>query len=481
MKTLTMIGLLLSAMLLGGCVSMVPEYEQPEAPIPSELPVTPATAEQPADDPPTSIPDLPWEEFFTDPDLQKVIALALEHNRDLRLAVLNIDRTRALYGVQKAELFPSINLRGTGLEQRSAEDLTVPGRDRVSSQYSVNLGITSWELDLFGRIRSLKEQALESYLATEEARRAAQIALISEIASRYLTLAADRQSLALAQSTLQTRQDALNLIQLRFDNDIANEIDLYRAKSQVDAAHLDVARQNQQIDQDINALDLLAGTPVPRDLLPTDLTAFQQPLRIEPGISSEVLLQRPDIIAAEHRLKGANAFVGAARAAFFPRISLTTALGTASDELSGLFGAGSDTWNFAPLISMPVFDPRTRAAYQVSKADQDIAVNRYEQAIQTAFREVADALAVRRHVDQQVQAQQAFVESAKNIKDLAQKRYAKGIDSYLGVLDAERSLYAAEQGGILLQLAKLANEVKLYAVLGGGGTSSQTPDAIGNE
>jgi len=323
--------------------------------------------------------------------------------------------------------------------------------------------------DFFGRIRSLKERALQEYLATEEARCSAQISLVSEVARVYLTLAADRENFKLAQSTLETQQGVYDLIRQQYETGIATELDLRRVQTQVDAARGDVARYTQLVAQGQNALNLLAGSVVPEDILPPDLANVSPPRDISQGLPSEVLLQRPDIMAAEHQLKGAYAYIGAARSAFFPRISLTTAVGTASDELSGLFGSGNGTWSFAPGVTMPIFDARTWAAYKVSKSVQKIALAQYEKTIQTAFKEVADALAVRGTVDQQVAAQQSIVNSTQKIYSLSNKRYTNGIDSYLSVLDAQRSLYGAQQGLISLQLVRLANEVRFYAVLGGGG------------
>ena len=453
---------------MGGC-SLAPKYTQPPAPIPEEWPqgeayqITQATPSAP------TIPELNWQDFFADEHLQKIIETALGRNRDLRLAALNVERARALYGIQRAELFPSVNAAGGGGKQRLSSDLIAAGDPRTREQYSIDLGIASWEIDFFGRIRSLKDQALEEYLATDEARRGAQIALVSEVARVYLTFAADRENLKLAQSTLENQQAAYGLVQKLLNAGLATELDLRRAQTPVEAARGDVARFTQMVAQDQNALNLLAGSPVPEELLPVDLASVTPPKEISPGLSSEALLRRPDIIAAEHRLKGAYAFIGAARAAFFPRISLTTAVGTASNELSSLFKSGSDTWNFAPQIVLPIFDARTWAALRVSKADREIVLTQYEKAIQTAFREVADALAVQGTVDQRVSAQQSLVNAVAETYRLSNKRYTKGIDRYLGVLDAQRSLYAAQQGLIDLRLAKLANQVRLYAVLGGGG------------
>jgi multidrug efflux system outer membrane protein len=456
-----------AGILLGGC-SLAPQYQQPQAPIPGEWPQgeaysdTQAVAEVPA------AQDLQWQDFFTDEKLKTVIAMALANNRDLRLAALNVEKARALYGIQRAELFPAVNAAGAGAKQRRSADLIRPGEPRTVDQYSVDLGVAAWEIDFFGRIRSLKDQALQAYLATEQARRSAQIMLIAEVSRAYLTLAADREKLKLARSTLKDQMTSYDLIQKSYHIGIATEIDLRRAQTQVDAARRDVPRNIQLAAQDQNALNLLAGLPVPEDLLPDDLASVAPPKAVTPGLGSEVLLNRPDIVAAEHRLKGANAFIGAARAAFFPRISLTASMGTASDELSGLFGSGNDTWNFAPRIVMPIFDARTWAALRASKADQEIILTQYEQAIQTAFREVADALAVQGTINQQVAAQQSLVDATAETYRLSNRRYTIGIDNYLSVLDAHRSLYLQQQVLISLHLTELANQVKLYAALGGG-------------
>jgi outer membrane protein, multidrug efflux system len=453
---------------LGGC-TLAPKYTQPEAPIPVEWPQGVAYKDTRSMPGAPRAPELTRQEFFADKKLQKLIETALNNNRDLRLAALNVEKARALYGVQRAELFPAVSAVGSGSKQRSSSDLTRPGEPRTTKQYSVNLGITSWEIDFFGRIRSLKEQALQEYLATEQARRSMQILLVSEVARVYLTLAADRENFKLVQSTLETQQAAYALIQRQYEVGLGTELDLRQAQVPVDVALGDVARFTQMVAQDQNALDLLAGSSVSKQLLPADLSSVSPFKEISPGLSSEVLLRRPDIMAAEYRLKGAYAFIGAARAAFFPRISLTAALGTASAELSGLFNSGSDTWNFAPQITMPIFDARTWAALRVSKADQKIILTQYEKAIQTAFREVADVLAVRGTIDRQLLAQQSLVNAVSETYRLSKIRYSKGIDSYLSVLDAQRSLYGAKQGLIRLRLAKIANQVSLYAVLGGGG------------
>jgi multidrug efflux system outer membrane protein len=467
MKAKLFLFLMIITLLPGGC-TLAPKYTRPAAPVPVDWPKGAAYQEtRTATGAPTAT-ELKWQEFFTDEKLQKIITMALKNNRDLRLAVLNVEKARAMYGIQRAELLPAVNATGSMSRQRVPADLSTTGRATVVEQYGVNLGIISWEIDFFGRIRSLKDRVLEEYLATEQAGRSARILLVSAIANAYLALAADRENLRLAESTLETQQAAYHLIRRRQDVGLASGLDLRRAQSQVDIARVDAARYTQLVAQDENALNLLVGSPAPVELLPTELGSVIPPREISPSTPSEVLLRRPDILAAEHRLKAANANIGAARAAFFPRISLTTAIGTASAELSGLFKAGSDTWSFAPQIVLPIFDARMWSAYDATKIEREIAVAQYEKAIQTAFREVADALAVRGTVDRQLSAQQSLVDAVAETYRLSNARYTKGIDGYLGVLDAQRSLYAVQQGLNALRLARLSNLVTLYKVLGGG-------------
>jgi multidrug efflux system outer membrane protein len=453
--------------LLTGC-TLIPKYDRPEAPVPSSWPSGPAYKDTQATAGAPVATDLKWREFFTDERLQKIIETALNNNRDLRVAALNVERARAIYRIQRAELLPTVNAVGSGGKERIPAVLSSTGSSYTAEYYSANLGIYSWEIDFFGRIRSLEKRALEEYLATEEARRSAQILLVSEVASAYLTLAADREALQLAQSTLEIQQAAYDLVRRRYEKGIATALDLRQAQTQVDAARVEIARYTNRVAQDENALNLLAGSPVPRDLLPEALSNVAPPKEISPGMSSEVLLHRPDILYAEHLLKASNANIGAARAAFFPRISLTTAIGTASDELSGLFKAGSYTWNYSAQIVMPIFDARTWSALDATKVEREIVLTQYGKAIQAAFREVADALALRGTVGDQVEAQQSLVDAWAETYRLSNLRYIKGVDSYLGVLDAQRSLRVAEQVLIALRLARIANQARLYAVLGGG-------------
>lgn len=453
--------------LVGGC-TLAPKYTRPAAPAPADWPTGAAYKETNPPAPATKVSELKWREFYTDERLQKLIETALGNNRDLRLAALNVERARAMYGIARAEILPPVYAAGSGGKEHVPADLSSTGSAMTSERYNVNLGISSWEIDFFGRIRSLKDQALEEYLATQEARSSAQISLVSATAQAYLTLAADREALKLSRSTLETQQAAYDLIQKRYKIGIATELDLRRVQTQVDTARGDTARSIQQAATDENALNLLLGSPAPVALLPADLSSVVLPGEISPGTSSEVLLSRPDIAAAEHRLKAAYANVGAARAAFFPRISLTTAIGTASSELSGLFESGSGTWSFTPQVTMPIFDARIWPALKVSRVDREIVLTQYEKAIQTAFRETSDTLAVLGTMDERLSAQQSLLDAVSETYRLSNARYAKGVDSYLGVLDAQRSLYGAQQGLVALRLAKLANQVRLYAVLGGG-------------
>ena len=462
------------ALAAGGC-KMAPEYTRPTAPVPGEWPGSVALQDAQAQTNAAEASHLKWQACFTDEKLQRLIAAALTNNLDLRLAALNVEQARALYGIQRAELLPTVNAVGSGSKERTPADLSTTGQRQITERYSATIGVFSWEPDFFGRMRSLKDKALDEYLATEQARRGAQLLLVSSVADAYLVLAADRESLNLAQTTLVSQQDAYKLIKRRYDLGLVTQLDLYRVQTQVDTARGDIARFNQRVAQDENALNLLVGSPAAREELPMRLSEVTPPQDIQAGLSSEVLLRRPDVLQAENLLKAANANIGAARAAFFPRISLTAALGTSSADLSGLFKAGSETWNYAPQIVMPIFDARTWSAYKATKVKREMAVTQYGRAIQSAFKEVADTLAVRSTVDQQVEAQESLVHAVAETYRLSNSRYDKGLDSYLSVLDAQRSLYSAQQGLVTLHLAKLANRVQLYAVLGGDELSETQP------
>ena len=462
MKSRLLLLVVLCVLLLGAC-SLAPSYKRPPSPVP-EAWSSGATVSGTA----SLGPEAPWRSFLADEGLQRIIETALTNNRDLRLAALNVERTQALYGIARADLLPSVNVMGSGSKGRIPADLTNTGSASTNEQYSVSLGISSWEIDFFGRLRNLRDKALEEFLATDQARRGAQILLVSSVSNACLTLAADRETLQLAEATLTAQEEAFRIIQKRRDAGMASELDLRRAQSSVETARGDVARYTQLVAQDTNVLNLLVGSPVPAAWLPPSLAAIRPLSDISPGLSSELLLRRPDILAAEHRLKGTYANIGAARAAFFPRISLSTTIGTASAELSGLFKDGSSTWSFAPQIALPIFDARTWSAYRVTKVDRRIAVAQYEKAIQSAFREVADALAERDAGGRQIAAQESLIQALAETYRLARARYLKGMDSYLGVLDAQRSLYAGQKGLVALQFARIANLVSLYKVLGCG-------------
>lgn len=462
-----MILLCLIVILPVGC-TMAPKYERPKAPVPETWPTGAAYKETKAGTTVSKALELKWQDFITDERLREVIGMALKNNRDLRLAVLNMEKARATYGIQRAALLPAVSAAGSMTRQRVPADLSYMGQQVVTEQDSLSVGITSWELDFSGRIRSLKDQAFEEYKATDEDRRNSQILLVSSVANGYLTLAADRESLKIVTSTYEAREVSFKLIKKRYEVGLASQLDVQQAQSLVDTARVDVAKYTQLTSQDLNALNLLAGGPVPESLLPAGLDAVSPPKEVPAGLSSEVLLQRPDVRAAEHHLRSANAFIGAARAAFFPQIFLTSSIGMASSDLTRLFKAGQGTWMFAPQITMPIFDARTWSAYDVAKASREIMVVQYEKAIQTAFREVSDALSVQGTVDRQIEAQQSLVKAIAETYRLSNARYTKGIDSYLVVLDAQRNLYSAQQALISLRLARSANLVTLYKVLGGG-------------
>jgi multidrug efflux system outer membrane protein len=457
-------------LILAGCSTMAPKYSRPEAPVQAAWPAGDsyrAEAAKPAQKP---VADIPWQEFFVDAKLRKLIALALENNRDLRVAVLNIERSRAQYQIRRADLLPHVDASASASFQRVPEDLSTTGKAMNVDQYNVGLGVSSYELDLFGRVRSLKDQALEQYLATEQARQSVQISLVSQVAVAYLTLAADRERLQLAKETLANQQDSYKLTKSRLEAGISSALDLNQARTSVESARVDISRYTTFIAQDENALNLVVGSPVQADLLPASLSEELTAMTDLPaGLPSDVLLKRPDILQAENLLKGANANIGAARAAFFPRITLVSSIGLGSDDLGGLFKSGSFAWKFAPQVSLPIFDAGSnKANLTVAEVDRDIAASQYEKAIQTAFREVADALAQRGTIDDQLSAQQSLTDATAETYRLSQARYEKGVSSYLVVLDSQRSLYGAQQNLIGARLSRLTNLVTLYKVLGGG-------------
>lgn len=463
--------LLLSTTLsLGGCSSMAPKYARPPAPVPAVWPGVPAAPAEVVKQGQKPAAGIPWQEFFVDGQLRQVIALALKNNHDLRVALLNVRRFRELYQIQQSNLLPKVDISAAADFKRLPPDFSGSGVSKTLDQYRVGLGVASYELDLFGRVASLEDQALEQYLATEQARRSLQISLISQVAAAYLTLAADRERLQLAKETLASQQESYNLTKNRFAAGVSSALALNQAQGTVDAARVDIARYTVIVAQDENALNLLVGSPVAADLLPLSLAESVTSIQdLSPGLPSDVLLSRPDILQAESQLKGASANIGAARAAFFPRISLVSSVGLGSNELSSLFRGESFAWSFLPSISLPIFDGGSNTANQnVAETDRDIALTRYEKAIQNAFREVADALAQRGNIDEQLAAQMSLTAATAESYRISSSRYEKGVDSYLTVLDSQRSMYGAQQNLISTRLARLNNLVTLYKVLGAG-------------
>jgi multidrug efflux system outer membrane protein len=460
MKRLTPLVL---ALVLAGCVNLAPKYERPQAPVAGAFPTVEGTVNSGnavANEAPAAIT---WQRFFTDPRLQQLISLALANNRDLRVSVLNIEAARAQYQIQRSNRFPAVNAGITGQRQTTGKD------QPIESVYQAGLSVSAFELDFFSRVKNLSDAALAQFLATEEARKTAQISLIAQVANTYLTYLADEELLALVQQTLKTREESLRLTQLRFDNGVSSKLDLQQAVSLVETARTTLAQAQRQRAQDLNLLTLLIGQPIP-DNLPAGATLATTNLPDLPaGMPSDLLAVRPDIRAAEQQLMAANANIGAARANYFPRITLTGSAGTASSQLSGLFKSGTFGWTFAPQAIMPLFDfGRTRAGVEGARAQRDIAVAQYEKSIQTAFREVADALAGQATYSEQLRAQQAVAAAETDRFNLSDLRYRNGTASYLDLLDAQRSLFIAQQQAIQANLQRLQNQVTLYRVLGGG-------------
>jgi len=461
MKRLTPLVL---ALALTGCVNLAPKYERPAAPVAGAFPTVEGTVSSGntvANEAPANIA---WQRFFTDPRLQQLISLALANNRDLRVSVLNIEQARAAYQIQRAAQLPTVS--AVANENR----VTTGGKDNaVTTTYQAGFAMSAFEIDLFGRVRNLSQAALSQFLATEEARKTVQISLIAQVANTYLTFLADEELLSLTQQTLRTREESLRLTRLRFDNGVSSKLDLQQAVSLVEQARTTQAQAQRQRAQDLNLLTLLVGQPIP-DNLPAGATLATTNLPDLPaGLPSDLLVARPDIRAAEQQLIAANANIGAARANYFPRISLTATAGSASNELSNLFKSGTYGWTFSPQAVLPLFDyGARRAGVESAKAGRDIAVAQYERSIQTAFREVADALAGQATYSEQLRAQQAVAAAETDRFNLSDLRYRSGTASYLDLLDAQRSLFTAQQQAIQANLLRLQNQVTLYRVLGGG-------------
>lgn len=448
---------------LAGCASLEPALPQAEPGIPLAWPL-PATTDQQADaTPATAVADIGWRDFFNDDELEAHIARALANNRDLRTAILDVERARGLYRVQRSQRLPSV---GAAVEARRTG-----GDEPEEVAYSASAGIAGFELDLFGRVKNLSDAALRRFLATEEARRAAQLALIAEVANAWITLAADRELVRVSRASLDTHEASYELTRKRLELGAVSRLDLAQASTLVETARADAARYEGRAGQARNALQLLVGAPLDESSLPGGF-GMQHVGALRPlpaGLPSDVLLRRPDVRQAEETLRAENANIGAARAAFFPSISLTGAVGTASTELSGLFSGGAFAWSLVPRIDIPIFQAgRLAGNLEAAKAGRDMALARYEKAIQAGFREVADALTLSRTFATQRAAQEALLQSATQAEELSRARYEGGRDSFLVLLDAQRTLYAAQQALVTTRLAEQANRVTLYKALGGG-------------
>ncbi|WP_322054186.1 efflux transporter outer membrane subunit [Paraburkholderia bannensis] len=473
MNKLTLSALAVAVVCLTSACTLEPHYTQPAAPVSSAYPTGAAYDSQPTDGARSAqgmaAADIGWRDFFKDPRLQKLIELALQNNRDLRVSVLKVAQARAQYRIERANLLPTLSATGTGTRTRTPADLSYSGRATVSSDYEAAAG-ASWELDFFGKVRSLSNQALHTYLSTAQARKAAEITLVSEVADQYLTMIAYDDSLKVTKATLDSSQKSYELTKTEYDTGTGSELDLREAQGVMQQAHANYESQLRLRAQAENALVLLVGAPLPADLpagLPLDSQALLAD--IPANLPSELLTRRPDILEAEETLKAANANIGAARAAFFPSISLTGQFGYASASLGSLFKPGQLAWDFGPTITMPIFEGgANKASLDVAKLEKDEDVASYEKAIQTAFREVADGLAARGTYDTQVSDLRAYTQTQQRRYSLSDLRYRNGVDGYLTVLSAQDDLYTAQQSLISANLDRLTNLVDLYQYLGGG-------------
>ncbi|KQW97292.1 multidrug transporter [Massilia sp. Root418] len=461
-------------MLLSGC-SLAPAYQRPDAPVAGTYPAVPPAAGgsgglAPAGKPAT---DTGWREFFTDTRLQQLIATALDYNRDLRTAALRIEEARAAYNIQSADRLPNLNGTLGGSRARTPRSVSATGQEITSTRFDAGLAVSSFELDFFGRVKSLNDAALATYLASDEARQAAQISVVAEVAKAYFTERAFAEQYRLAQQTYEARARTYKLTQQRVDVGASSRLDLRSNETLMETARvaaLTLARQRAQAE---NALTLLVGQAPAADSAAAGAMASDAAIdamsAVPEGLPSELLARRPDIRAAEQRLMAANANIGAARAAFFPRISLTAAIGSSSPEFSGLFDSGTGSWSFVPQLVLPIFDAgRNRANLNLSEVRKNIAVADYEKTIQTAFREVADALAARTYLGDQVAAQRAVQDAQADRLKLLQLRFENGVASSLDVLDAQRELFSAEQSLVQARLLRTTSAIDLYRALGGG-------------
>jgi multidrug efflux system outer membrane protein len=476
-----------AALLLAGC-TLIPDPPATDPTVSAAWPEGPAyrsTAGSMPAHPGLEADTIGWRDVFTDPRLQRAIETAIANNRNLRVAVLNVSLAEAQYRVQRGGLFPQLGATGTYEAARTPQavasnavptDATGGVTRRISS---AGIGISAYEIDLFGRVQSLTESAFQTYLGNAEARRAAQISLIGQVAEAWLAIAADQEALDLTRQTLANQEEAYGITRAAFQGGAATELALRQAQTSVETARASLERYTRLRAQDVNALALLLGVPAPQDMLPDSLSRLRQPVTDVPaGVSSAILLRRPDVLAAERNLAAANAQIGAARAAFFPSITLTASAGTASASLSNLFGAGSGAWTFAPQINLPIFTGGTlQGSLDAARIGTNIQVATYEQAVQTAFREVADSLAARGTYDRQIAAQRALVAAYQDAYRLALMRFRTGLDNYQASLDAQRQLFTAQQELIAQELLRQRNRVTLYRALGGGWEERSGPVA----
>jgi outer membrane protein, multidrug efflux system len=464
--------------------TMEPRYERPAAPVPATW-----TDQAQSSNNTTPAAKMGWRDFFPDKNMQRLIEVALANNRDLRVAALNVQATQAQYRIQRSDLFPTV--AATGLEEiekypsgvSAAQGTGGTGGTAVSTNgttirfFEAGVGFTSYEIDLFGRIRSLSHEAFEKYLSSEETRRSTQLTLIAQVVSAYLTVLADETILKVTRETLKSQQESYDLTKRSLDAGTTTALAFRQAATTVDTAKANLAQYNRQAAQDRNALVLLLGGPIPQNIaFDMELGAVNLSADLPAEVPSGVLASRPDVLAAEHTLIAANADIGAARAAFFPSITLTGQFGTASTQLSGLFKTGSSAWSFAPQITLPIFTGgKNKASLDLSKVEKDINIAQYEKTLQTAFREVDDALSARQTLDEQLVAQRALLEDTSQSYQLANLRFKNGVDSFLPVLDAQRALYSAQQSVISLELIRLQNMATLYKALGGGMREATQP------
>ena len=459
---------IIASFALSGC-TLAPRYERPDLPVDTAWPESARLTDEQQGAADAASNRL-WREFFKDPAVVLLLETALANNRDLRLAILNIEKVRAQYWIQRADQLPTINASGSASNQYLNKAVSQRGEAGISRSYQASVGFTAFELDLFGRVRSLKESALEQYFATEEAARSAQVSLVAEVVSAYLNLTAQRELLALARSTYENRKESYDLTRRMFDMGLTSQLTVNQARTIVEEARVAAAEFEVRAAQAENMLVMLLGAPIPEGVkIAENMRDIQMLPDLTPGLPSDLMQRRPDIIAAEHRLKSMNANIGAARANFFPTLSITSSIGTIAPQYHDLFSTGAGTWLFQPQAVLPIFDTgRNYATLKVAEADRDMAVTTYEKTIQTAFREVADALAQRANIGEQLEAQKALVEATEATYTLSQSRYEIGLDSFINVLDAQRSLFTAKQGMINTVLLRESNALNLYKALGGG-------------